>query len=103
MFNGLKVTGLMLAGIVASSMVFVSAPALAGDDEGMGKVYYHEMSCAQLWYERNAIFARHGYCFKSERGINAFGKGCTPPYGKIPGNLKRVVKEIKGYEQRKGC
>lgn len=103
MFKGFKVTDVMLAGVVVASMVFASGTAQAGDDEGMGKVYYHEMSCAQLWYERNAIFARHGYCFKTQRGINAFGKGCTPPYGKIPGNLKKVVKEIQGYERRNGC
>lgn len=90
-------------GVVVVLGAFSGTPALAGDDEGMGQNYYAGLNCNQLWYERNAIFARHGFCFSTPRGIKAFGKGCTPPYGKIPGNLKRVVKEIQGYEQRKGC
>lgn len=34
-------------------------------------------SCDGLWYERNAIFKAAGYCFRSARGIQAFGNaGC---------------------------
>ncbi len=34
-------------------------------------------ACQQLWYERNAIFKQHGYCFKTSRAIRTFGNaGC---------------------------
>lgn len=81
-----------------------SAPAaLAGDDSGSGVDYYSQLSCAQLWYERNAILARNGYCFKSERALATFGNTCRPPFGKLPGNLNRVVENIRGWERRRGC
>ena len=34
-------------------------------------------SCEDLWYRRNAIFKAAGYCFRSARGVQAFGNaGC---------------------------
>ncbi len=34
-------------------------------------------SCDELWYARNAIYKNAGYCFKTTRGIRAFGNaGC---------------------------
>lgn len=34
-------------------------------------------SCETLWYQRNTIFARNGYCFQSSRGLRAFSNvGC---------------------------
>ena len=33
--------------------------------------------CAELWLERNSVYAAAGYCFKTARGIRAFGNaGC---------------------------
>ncbi len=75
----------------------------AGDDSGSGTSYYAGLSCGKLWYERNAIFASKGQCFKTNRAIATFGKACFPPYGRLPGHLSRVVKEIKRWERRKGC
>ena len=77
--------------------------ARAGDDSGMGEDYYAGLDCNQLWYERNAIFASKGYCFKSQRAIATFGERCQPPYGELPDHLLRVVKEIKAWERRRGC
>jgi YARHG domain len=73
------------------------------ENKPQGTDYYSTLSCGQLWTERNAILARHGYCFQSQRAIAAFGKGCVPPYGKLPDNLARVVDDIKGWEQRRRC
>lgn len=81
----------------------LAAPARAGDNGSLGSDYYAGLSCGQLWYERNAIFARYGYCFKSERGIATFGAGCHPPFGRLPSNLRRVVNHIKRVERWKGC
>ncbi len=36
---------------------------------------YRRMSCYDLWYERNSIFAKRGFCFKTKRGIRHFGRG----------------------------
>ena len=77
--------------------------ARAGDPDGGGVDYYSQLSCNQLWYERNAIFARHGYCFEKPRAIATFGHGCKPPYGKLPSNLSAVVRDIRGWEKRRGC
>ena len=34
-------------------------------------------SCDDLWYERNAIYKRAGFCFKTPRAISTFGNaGC---------------------------
>ena len=82
----------------------VLAPgASAGDPDESGVDYYSQLSCEQLWYERNAIYARHGYCFEKPRAIATFGRGCKPPYGELPSNLSRVVRDIQGWEKRRGC
>lgn len=80
-----------------------NAEPSGGENKPQGVDYYSTLSCDQLWTERNGILARHGYCFQSQRAIAAFGKGCSPPYGKLPDNLSRVVNDIKGWEQRRGC
>ena len=40
---------------VVSTMLFVAAPA--ANAQGA--------SCDRLWYERNKIYARNGYCFQT--------------------------------------
>lgn len=61
------------------------------------------MSCDELWHERNAVFARNGYCFKTQKAISTFGKSCFPPYGELQGQEKNRVTEIRIWEQQKGC
>jgi len=61
------------------------------------------MSCSQLWYERNAIFAREGYCFSSRRAIRAFGRRCYSPYGRLSRYEKSRVDDIKYWERVNGC
>jgi hypothetical protein len=61
------------------------------------------MSCDELWHERNAVYARNGYCFKTQKAITAFGKSCFPPYGELQGSEKNRVTEIRIWEQQKGC
>ncbi len=64
---------------------------------------YAGMSCNDLWYERNAIYARNGHCFKSARGRATFGPGCFPPYGRLGRNDQREVAEIQKWEGISGC
>jgi hypothetical protein len=61
------------------------------------------MSCDQLWYARNAIYARRGYCFNTDRAREIFGAGCFPPYGKLSGWEKARVNELQMWEGRRGC
>jgi hypothetical protein len=60
---------LALATIVSGSAIAQNFPAL---------------SCGQLWYERNSIYSQFGYCFQTDQAIGAFGRGCFPPYGRLP-------------------
>ena len=61
------------------------------------------LSCGQLWYERNSIFAQYGYCFQTPQAIAAFGTRCHPPYGRLPPYAQSRVNEIIAWERRKGC
>jgi len=61
------------------------------------------MSCDELWHERNAIYARNGYCFKTAKAIAAFGKSCFPPYGALQGSDQNRVGEVSIWEKQKGC
>ena len=61
------------------------------------------MSCNELWYARNAIYARNGYCFNTERARAVFGAGCFPPYGQLSGWERNRVNELQMWERRKGC
>ncbi len=64
---------------------------------------YGSMSCYQLWYARNAIYAAQGYCFKTARAIAVFGPRCYPPYGRLTASQQRAVNDITYWERRKGC
>ncbi len=64
---------------------------------------YANMGCYELWYDRNAISANKGYCFKKQKSINAFGRRCYPPYGELNQWEKDKVNNIRYWERRKGC
>jgi len=64
---------------------------------------YGEMSCDQLWFARNVIYAAKGYCFKSKRALSVFGTRCFPPYGKLTGAEQDQVGIIEQWERSKGC
>jgi hypothetical protein len=72
-----------------------SIPAQSGD--------LRTMSCNQLWYARNSIFAEKGKCFKTQRAIAAFGPRCHPPYGDLTQSEKIRVSEISYWEGQAGC
>jgi len=63
--------------------------------------------CAGLWYERNAIFREAGYCFRTDRAIEAFGNdGCR--YLNIEDvpltrRQRAEVDRIRRWEREKGC
>ncbi|KAB1071506.1 YARHG domain-containing protein [Methylobacterium planeticum] len=63
--------------------------------------------CDELWGERNAVYAEAGYCFRTPRGIRAFGNaGCrfddirdVPLSARDRQKVSAIVRE----EQRSGC
>jgi hypothetical protein len=83
------------ASVLAATSILTAGTAIAQS--------YSEMSCGQLWYERNAIFAQYGFCFKTEQAIATFGRACFPPYGSLPPLARERVNEIQFWERRRGC
>jgi hypothetical protein len=78
---------------VVSTMLFVAAPA--ANAQGA--------SCDRLWYERNKIYARNGYCFQTARARAVFGPGCFPPFGRLNPWETQRVQEIQMWERQNGC
>lgn len=62
-----------------------------------------ELSCRALWYQRNAVYAERGYCFKTADAIATFGERCFPPYGQLTPSQQAYVNQVKAWEARKGC
>ena len=66
------------------------------------------LSCDALWLQRNAIFARNGYCFRGERGRKAFGNdGCKEGLSAADIPLSSAeaaeVADLANEERRQGC
>lgn len=82
--------------LMAAAFSFVGLSGASAQDA-------RDMSCSELWYARNALYAEAGYCFKTDRAISVFGPRCHPPYGELRGWERRRVEEIQHWEARKGC
>lgn len=99
----LRLSLLPLFALAFAAILSLSAPAKAGDNGSLGVSYYSNLTCGQLWYERNSIYARAGHCFRSRRAIRTFGRACFPPYGRLNAQWQNVVNEIRYFERRNGC
>lgn len=88
------------AAMVMAVTLAAAAPVLAGD----GPEFW---SCGELWRSRNQIYKDGGYCFRTARGIRAFGNaGCQfDDVSDVPlsANQRREVAEIQRYERIRGC
>lgn len=91
-----RLASLAVAAFSAWSLMTANAPQAAAQS-------YRYMSCDELWYARNEIYAEKGYCFKTARARAVFGRGCFPPYGKLTAREQRRVSEIERWEYRNGC
>lgn len=64
-------------------------------------------SCEDLWYARNEIYKAQGYCFRTRRGIAAFGNaGCVyDEMGDVPLSAaqRREIAAIQREERARGC
>ena len=66
-----------------------------------------QLGCQPLWEVRNRIYKENGYCFQSQKAIEAFGNaGCQyDDVNQVPlSNIERAnVSAIKSVEANKGC
>jgi hypothetical protein len=92
----------LLKSPLLTALAFVAVFVLSGSANAYAQSL-RWMSCDELWYERNAIYADAGYCFKTQRARSVFGRRCYPPYGNLSPSEKRRVSRIEEWEYRKGC
>ena len=82
----------------------VTAP---GPDRAVAPSPAVSQSCGDLWYQRNAIYKAAGYCFRTGRGISAFGNaGCQyDNMAEVPLSARQrdEVAEIQQQERYQGC
>ena len=95
-----KLSGLFVAVSFAFLIPAGSPVSLIGDAKAQDYRYWN---CQDLWYERNSIYANQGYCFKTRRAQNVFGRSCFAPWGRLTGAQQRRVDQIVRWERRKGC
>jgi hypothetical protein len=88
--------------LVLSGLLMLALPIIVGTTPASAQSY-QAMTCDQLWYARNVIFADNGYCFKTQRAINVFGPRCYPPYGELSSYEQGQVDSIRSVERQKGC
>ncbi len=66
-----------------------------------------KLNCGELWFVRNAILDDHGYCFKTDKGISAFGNDNCAFHDiadlDLNGFEKFNIKAISRMEDMKGC
>lgn len=84
----------LVAATILATGLAVASPAAA-------------QSCGDLWYQRNAIYKAAGYCFRTPRGIRAFGNaGCQyDDEADVPLSARQrgEVAEIRATERGLGC
>ena len=74
------------------ALCLLAAPAAASD------------ACHDLWYTRNALIDRAGYCFGSTLGQAIFYNGdCTGKSVTLPPQTEQTVAAIRHLEARIGC
>ena len=88
---------LSLIGVIAAGSIGVGVPTPASAQDPAF------MACDDLWYARNSIYARNGYCFNTDRARSVFGRGCFPPFGRLSGWESSRVNQLQMWERRKGC
>ncbi|WP_339106781.1 DUF4453 domain-containing protein [Roseovarius rhodophyticola] len=78
--------------IVLLLLAFVASSASANE------------ACEDVWFTRNLIFDRAGYCFGSTLGQAVFdNSNCIGTSVSIPPDQKRIVDEIRALEAQHGC
>ena len=61
-------------------------------------------SCYDLWYARNEIYARNGYCFSTDLGRRVFGSWpCWTTNPRLSRAERARVNAIRAQEMARGC
>jgi len=99
--------------VISSTVLAVPAEAICFDPAGCSNTKRYnsrdlrKLKCGELWFLRNAILDDHGYCFKTQRGITAFGNnGCAfHDIADLPLNSyeRYNLEAISRMEQSKRC
>jgi hypothetical protein len=105
-----------IAMVLASALVAVAAPALAGscfedvgcpDDHAIPESELRQLSCDALWTVRNSIYHDNGYCFQTARALEVWSnQGCRyHDSARVPLNAYESgnVERIRTVEREKGC
>lgn len=103
---------------IFATLIFLATTTFAAQSacfEGIGctdgnlfpRQQLRRMSCENLWYTRNTIYAENGYCFKTDRAIEMFGnRGCYV-HNESRLRLNRYeranISLVRQTERRKGC
>ena len=94
---------LLATGFFISSSLLSSTDSQFSFTRAANAQGYRYMTCGELWYARNAIYARQGYCFKTQRARRTFGPRCYAPWGRLTPSQQRRVNIIQSWERRYGC
>lgn len=62
-----------------------------------------DLSCDDLWWARNEIYARNGYIFQTDRGRRAFGDQGWTRNPDLNRTEQRNINNIQLYERQFGC
>ena len=91
----------LVSALVISCVVGASGIALAPRSANAQDVV---AACSKLWYQRNAIYAQNGYCFKRQKSKMCFPNSCFgPAWGKLTVAQERAVAAIRARERALGC
>ena len=61
-------------------------------------------SCYDLWWQRNEIYNRNGYCFQTRDGMDAFDNSdCYTDSPDFTRGEQRRIDQIKRQENNMGC
>lgn len=80
----------------------------SGEGRSGSELRIADLDCDQLWFERNAIFHSHGYCFQSARGRRTFSNdGCSrnqdEALSAMDSGSRQLISAIREIERTKGC
>lgn len=112
---GLAAVAILSIAAAGATLLASPSPASANCYELIGctnKDYFKtsqlkQLSCQILWEVRNTIYKENGYCFHTQKAIQAFGNaGCKyDNMGDVPLNAaeRHNVLAIKKVEAKKGC
>ena len=99
--------------LVGSTVLSLPAAAICFEPVGCSNTKRYnsrdlrKLNCGELWFVRNAILDDHNYCFKTEKGISAFGNdGCAfhdIADLELNGFEQFNLKALSRMEQIKGC